>query len=109
MCDDIKNNPDYWDDAKPLIEKAIKKLYENTDQESQELAQDLEMTLDPVYCPRCGSCGEDLCCDPTKCESVQAKYGGLYCEHNIKQYDEILEKNFQLEKENKELKNRMKK
>ena len=98
MCNE--NNPSEWDHAKHLIDKAIKLLYKNPDKESQELAQDLEMTLDPIYCPTCGSCGEELCCDPSKCQSVQ----GLYCESNIKTYDAILKENFNLEKENKELK-----
>lgn len=27
------------------------------------------------YCETCGSCGEDGCCTPAKCEEVKCKYG----------------------------------
>ena len=27
------------------------------------------------YCEKCGSCGEDGCCTPAKCEAVKCKYG----------------------------------
>lgn len=28
-----------------------------------------------VYCPTCGSCGEDGCCHPGKCKAVECLYG----------------------------------
>jgi hypothetical protein len=27
------------------------------------------------YCEKCGSCGEEGCCTPAKCEAVKCKYG----------------------------------
>lgn len=44
---------------------------------------DLNIQLDPGYCPECGSCGETGCCPPTKCKTVQ----GLYCDYNLRDYD----------------------
>lgn len=39
----------------------------------------------PLYCPTCGSCGEEGCCDPAKCKAVQC----LYPDRNIESYREL--------------------
>lgn len=43
--------------------------------------------VDPVYCPKCESCGEPGCCSPDVCDAVE----GLYCEYNKKAYREMAE------------------
>jgi hypothetical protein len=35
----------------------------------------LEDDIESPYCEKCGSCGEDGCCPPAKCEAVKCKYG----------------------------------
>ena len=45
--------------------------------------------VDEIYCPRCGSCGEDLCCPPELCVEVQE---GLYCDYNKMSYREAMDK-----------------
>lgn len=42
---------------------------------------------DDIYCPECGSCGEEGCCPPDNCETVQ----GLYCEGNLRSYKALEE------------------
>jgi len=100
-----------WQSAKKMLEPVMEYFdhfeYNSENQENLkefELYMTLHEILDPVYCPVCGSCGEDLCCDPTVCKAVQDEYEGLYCEGNLKSYGEILQENYQLEEENKRLK-----
>lgn len=35
----------------------------------------LEDDIESPYCEKCGSCGEEGCCTPAKCEEVKCKYG----------------------------------
>lgn len=46
-----------------------------------------DLTDDPVYCPMCGSCGEELCCAPTKCVELKCMYG----EDAVQQYKDALQ------------------
>lgn len=78
---------------KELLEK-IRDYLDETEEE--DLAERLDAILRPVYCPTCGSCGEDGCCSPDVCETVQER---MYCEGNLKSYHELLHRNKQLEEE----------
>ena len=55
------------------------------------------------YCPTCGACGEDFCCDPLMCKQVQqhieCHYGGDY----VRNYDEVCKENYEYELRIKEL------
>ena len=37
---------------------------------------------DDILCPKCGSCGEEGCCPPDNCKTVQ----GYYCEGSLRSY-----------------------
>ena len=49
--------------------------------------KDNELFGVPIYCPTCGSCGEEGCCSPDGCEMVPCLYGDKY----VKSYEELLE------------------
>ena len=46
----------------------------NDDNQVRPLIIDLD-DIESPYCEKCGSCGEDGCCTPAKCEAVKCKYG----------------------------------
>ena len=110
-CETILENSLKWQSEKKQLNTIIKYFedkYEeigDMDKDTYEIYQILYSMVEETYCPICGSCGETLCCDPSNCTSVQEKYDGLYCEHNIKSYDEVLKENYRLEKELEKLKN----
>lgn len=46
-----------------------------------------------IYCKKCGSCAEGMCCYPTKCKFVQSlsngkfiKPEGLHCQKNLLEF-----------------------
>lgn len=62
---------------------------------NQQLEQELDGLENPCYCPTCGSCGEEGCCSPGKCEKVKCLYGDraiAQYEEMQKDYDELSEK-----------------
>jgi len=74
----------------------------------EDILRCLNDLITPVYCPRCGSCGEAGCCPPDMCHSV----AGSYCETNMESYEELLKENQELcdelENKNKQIENIMK-
>ncbi|MFW5794446.1 MAG: hypothetical protein ACOCV1_03075 [Bacillota bacterium] len=66
---------------------------------NEKFSDDLNLIdefLDPCYCPICGSCGIEECCDPIKCESVGEELIGKYCERNVISYSFALNNLFDL-------------
>lgn len=56
------------------------------DKKIEELEQrivELEIQLNPIYCEKCGACGEDGCCPSIQCEKIQCLYGEDY----VKDYE----------------------
>ena len=74
---------------------------DNLQNEIDNLKIELDILKNPVYCEVCGSCGEEGCCSPGKCKTVQ----GLYCEGNVKSWEEMnieVDKYYQLKDKLKE-------
>lgn len=67
-----------------------------TNEETQQLIDEIEDILNPFYCPKCGACGHEGCCSPDRCEELPCLYGEGY----LKTYKE-------LEEENTELRNKL--
>jgi hypothetical protein len=70
-------------------------------EEIRNLEIELDILKNPVYCEKCGSCGEEFCCSPGKCKTVQ----GLYCEGNVKSWEDMnleVDKYYQLKTKLKE-------
>jgi len=61
-----------------------------------ELRAEVERLRDikePVYCPTCGSCGEEGCCPPDKCQAFPCLYG----ENSAQSYRELEDENERLQ------------
>jgi hypothetical protein len=74
---------------------------DNFQNEIDNLKMELDILKNPVYCEKCGSCGEEGCCSPGKCKTVQ----GLYCEGNVNSWEDMnaeVDKYYQLKTKLKE-------
>jgi hypothetical protein len=70
-------------------------------EEIRNLEMELDSLKNPAYCEKCGSCGEEGCCSPGKCKTVQ----GLYCDSNVKSWEDMnneVDKYYQLKDKLKE-------
>jgi hypothetical protein len=104
--DQIKSTT-LWD-SRPLMEKINELLHVLHDgklltEEAEKLMWELDDFLYPVYCPTCNSCGEDGCCPPDCCKTVQERLTRLYCDGNWASYKELEEENQKLANENERL------
>lgn len=52
------------------------------DYNQESMPDEVDEAIDDFICPECGSCGEEGCCPPDQCKTVQ----GLYCEGNLQSY-----------------------
>lgn len=75
--DRIKKLTDYLESIR---DKFGEVLYE-------EIPDLIDQERNPIYCEKCGSCGEDGCCCPTRCKTVQ----GLYCNENVKSWKTMMD------------------
>ena len=110
-CKQMLEDADKWFSAKKDLEKVIDFIvepyedYTDMDTKTMEICHILETMTDEVYCPVCGSCGYEDCCDPIKCHSVQEEYKGSFCENNLKTYKDAMKENENLRKQIKEMTN----
>jgi len=56
---------DYQDGEISVLKDIIKRL--------EKKIRELNLTLNPIYCPMCGSCGEEGCCGKDRCLYPQDK------------------------------------
>lgn len=66
-----------------------------------------ELLDENLYCPECGSCGEEGCCPPDICVHLKENLLCLYGLYYAKTYKELLDENTSLREEIEGLKRRL--
>ena len=77
----------------------IRKKHQKWDASMYEAIDKAMELIDPLYCPKCGACGEEGCCSPDRCIELPCLYG----EHYLKSYKELEAENVILRKRREEM------